>query len=277
MIGVGLVGFITIFAASAKASIDESIDKAFAGDFVVDIGHVRVRRPRPELAELAQRAARGPRGGRLADRAGQGRRRHQVPRRGRPGRRSARSSTSTSPRAASTTSRRRHRRRTPTTADDKELAVGDAVPVTFAETGDAPLHASPAIYDERRASRRTTSMPASRLRRERRRAVRRAGLRQAARRASTAEAARTAVERSPTPTRRPTSRTRPSSRRRRPRRSTRCSALIYVMLFLAIVIALLGIGNTLALSIFERTRELGLLRAVGMTRAQLARRSAGRR
>ena len=33
--------------------------------------------------------------------------------------------------------------------------------------------------------------------------------------------------------------------------------------------ALLGITNTLALSIFERTRELGVLRAVGMTRAQL--------
>src|SRR5206468_9985691 len=44
---------------------------------------------------------------------------------------------------------------------------------------------------------------------------------------------------------------------------------IYVMLALAIVIALIGIANTLALSIFERTHELGLLRAVGMTRAQL--------
>ena len=45
--------------------------------------------------------------------------------------------------------------------------------------------------------------------------------------------------------------------------------LIYALLGLAIVIALMGITNTLALSIFERTRELGLLRAVGMTRRQL--------
>jgi putative ABC transport system permease protein len=44
--------------------------------------------------------------------------------------------------------------------------------------------------------------------------------------------------------------------------------LIYVMLALAIVIALMGISNTLSLSIHERTRELGLLRAVGQTRAQ---------
>jgi putative ABC transport system permease protein len=45
--------------------------------------------------------------------------------------------------------------------------------------------------------------------------------------------------------------------------------LVYALLGLAILIALLGIGNTLALSILERTRELGVLRAVGMTRPQL--------
>ena len=44
--------------------------------------------------------------------------------------------------------------------------------------------------------------------------------------------------------------------------------LVYVMLALAIVIALMGVANTLSLSIHERTRELGLLRALGQTRAQ---------
>jgi putative ABC transport system permease protein len=48
-------------------------------------------------------------------------------------------------------------------------------------------------------------------------------------------------------------------------------SLTYGLLGLALVIALIGIANTLALSIHERTRELGLLRAVGMTRPQLRR------
>jgi putative ABC transport system permease protein len=44
--------------------------------------------------------------------------------------------------------------------------------------------------------------------------------------------------------------------------------VVYLLLILAIVIAVMGIANTLSLSIHERTRELGLLRAVGQTRRQ---------
>ena len=47
--------------------------------------------------------------------------------------------------------------------------------------------------------------------------------------------------------------------------------IVYVLLLLSIIIALIGVVNTLALSVIERTREIGLMRAIGAQRRQIKR------
>jgi ABC-type antimicrobial peptide transport system permease subunit len=65
--------------------------------------------------------------------------------------------------------------------------------------------------------------------------------------------------------------TRDEFRTSRTKDLTQTLQILYALLGLSVIVSLFGVINTLVLSVFERTRELGMLRAIGMTRRQVRR------
>jgi putative ABC transport system permease protein len=265
MIGVGLVGFITIFAASTKASFSQTVDRVFTGDYVVtgsaafgfggiDPVLARTAAGLPEVSEVAsirgafvqidgeptQILAASPSAFHFFD---------VDPVAGSPG------DLGTDAIAVQEDK-----------AKELQLHVGDVVPVVFKDTGFKHLYVR-MIYRELQPSGKwllgTAAYDANVVDRfDYQVFVRKAP--DAAQATSLAALKRVAADY-------PGAKVfdQAGYKADQTRFVDQLLGLVYALLALAILIALLGIGNTLALSILERTRELGLMRAVGMTRSQL--------
>jgi putative ABC transport system permease protein len=265
MVGVGLVGFITILASSTKASIADAVDRSFRGDFVVDSGAweeggfspalAEELRALPEVASVAPLRSTpvGVDGG------------------------------STTLLALDTTAIDRHfdldvssgaitdvhdggiavRR---DEAEDLGLAVGDTVTMTFARTGDVDLTVD-AIFDERLVDSDWivdlgTFETNVTDQYDRWVFVDTVDTVDAATANAALEAALGAWPNAEL-------QDQASFKESITAEIDQLLNLIYGLLALAVVIALIGIANTLALSVHERRRELGLLRAIGMSRRQV--------
>ena len=265
MIGVGLVGFITILASSTKASIDAAIDRSVTGDYVVSGGGGFIGGVDPGLAKKLSdlpevEAATGVRNGfaKVGDSVQWVSALDPATSEGlidlKPVEGSLRDA------GADTIAVHEGE------AEDKNLKIGDPVQILFKDTGPQVLRVGLiyredqpwgkyvlplAVYDANFADHYDSAVYATRAK------------------AVSTEAGLAAIKDVVKAYPGTKAFDQAGFKEEQARQVNTILGLMYALLALAIVIALLGIGNTLALAIFERTRELGLLRAVGMTRSQL--------
>ncbi len=269
MIGVGLVTFITILAASTKTSIDAAIDRGFTGDFIITGGGGMMGGVDRTLAQRASAVD----GVQSAAGIGLG----SVKAGG-----SVTSLIGLDPKTASDVINVRPVSGSPkdlkadaigvqeNEATDKNLHIGDTMPVVFKDTGKQLLRVA-LIYGEQHPAGLTgikyilgkDAYDANFTNRLDNTVF--VKLAPNANNPRAHEALKQLVKDYPGAK----LLTAAGYKNEQAKAVDQVLALVYALLALAIFIALLGIGNTLALSILERTRELGLLRAVGTTRPQL--------
>jgi putative ABC transport system permease protein len=267
MIGVGLVSFITVLASSTTASVNSTIDRSFAGDIVIDSGAGLTGGIDPALAHrlngLPQVSAATGIGTGIGEVFGKVEMMSAVdPQTGSKIFHVSPVAGSIGGLGLSDIAVYKD------VASSHHLTLGSAVPVLFRDTGRHTLRVA-LIYGDSTAApapRYFLGTPAynayfaqhydSAVVVQKAPGVRTAAALKAVRAIATHYSGTTVMDQA-------------AFKAEKAKSVQQMVALMYVLLALAILIALLGIGNTLALSIFERTRELGLMRAVGMTRRQL--------